>query len=71
MAFDLVVEDKRGNGASLGLVITDNGFRLTHYGNEVLDATDIKKNGEFVINGSRAKHIETNGGFHIYKIEDY
>jgi len=54
------------------LVLTDGGFKLNQYGNEIIDATEINKYGLISIKTNRLEEVPSpNEHYKIYKIKEY
>jgi len=71
MQLGLKVEDRRGDNNSLALRLVDGGFELAHYGNEVIDASELKRNGTISVNKHHCKLVnEDSWGYH-FKVIDY
>jgi hypothetical protein len=68
----LQIDDRRGRENSLRLVLTDGGFKLNQYGNEIIDATEINKYGLISIKTNRLEEVPSpNESYKIYKIKEY
>jgi hypothetical protein len=60
----LEVKDERGHETGSRnvfiLTLTNKGFRLSNYGNEIIDASTVREDGRFTVTKSRAKPVRDN-----------
>jgi hypothetical protein len=67
----LGIVDRRGESNSIRLVLTDWGFKLTLYGNIVLDASNVNQDGLIEITKSRVKTVDENEYIQVLKVNLY
>jgi len=67
----LKVEDRRGSNDIMSLILTDNGFKVTQYGNTIVDATELRKDGTISIKSGYCNLMEENNWGYHFKIRDY
>jgi hypothetical protein len=55
----------------MSLILTDNGFKVTQYGNTIVDATELRKDGTISIKSGYCSLVEENNWGYHFKIRDY
>ena len=75
--YQLQIKDERGfsvgqtKKGQIALILTDDGFRVTYYGNEIVDAINIKEDGKIVVNSNRMSMIGEGNGYYEFKLKEY